>query len=204
MLAPYWVLFVLLCPHFYQIDSQQSFKIIYEFLIKLKPFVLKHCKKASHYTVVSTILGPIWFIVSSFSSIWFATAFQNHLWIFSKNKKSFVLKRCKKASHYTGVSTILGPIWFIVSSFSSIWFATAFQNHLWIFSKNKKPFVLKRCKKASHYTGVSTILGPIRFIVSSFLSNWFATIFQNHLRFLNKIKTFCSKALQKSITLHCC
>ena len=142
MLAPYWVLFVLLCPHFHQFDSQQLFKIIYEILVKLKPFVLKHCKKASHYTDVSTILGPIYLLCPHFYQFDSQQPFKI-IYEFLIKLKPFVLKHCKKASHNTGVSTILGPLCFIVSSFSSIWFAAAFQNHLWIFNK-----IITFCSKA--------------------------------------------------------
>ena len=170
MLVPYWVLFVLLCLLFHQFDSQQPSTTILEFSVKSKPFVLQHCKKASLYTGVSTILGPVCFVVSSSSSFWFTTDFlQFYSGIFSKIKTFCSISIAKKASHYNSVSTILGPICFIVSSFSSVWFTTAFsQPFMRIFSKIKTFCSTALQKKASLYTGVSTILGPVCFVVLLF------------------------------------
>ena len=101
MLAPYWFLFVLLCPPLHHFDSQQPFIIIYEFLVESKPFCSKALQKKHHITLV---LVPHWvlfvFIVSSSSSVWFTTTFYNHSRIFSIIK-TFCSKALQKKHHIT-------------------------------------------------------------------------------------------------------
>ena len=152
MLAPHWVFFVLLCPLLHQFDSQQPSTIIKEFLVKTEPFVLQHCKKKHHFTLV---LASYWVLFVLFCPHLHQFDSQQPSRIiqeFSGKIKTYCSKTLqKKTSHRTGVSTILGLICFIVSSSSSVWFTTTFYSHSRTFGKSKN-FCSKALRKKHHIT----------------------------------------------------
>ena len=153
MLAPYWVLFVLLSPLLHQFDSQQPFTIAYENLVKPKPFVLKHCKESITLQWSSTILRAFFVVFCQLLRQFDSQQPFTITYEFLVKTNFFVLSTAKN-QHLT---LVLAPYWFLFVLLCPLLHHFDSQQPFTItydFLVESKLFVIKLCKKNHHLTVV--------------------------------------------------